>query len=508
MKNPFLYTGIITIFLASIMLFSCKKTIENHYISKAYVPPVNGITTTTLGHVGSLPTAYSGTLLANTTYTVVGDIEILPGDTIFVQPGVTVCVEDTSCIIVKGALVSIGTQTNPIVFTDCAVTPNNSFNSGTIAQTEMTDPAWNMGNGWWSGIQCDTSCTLLLLKWTQVWFTGAPFHRTEPVANTKDNGTSYGIFFQRTNGNFIMEDCKMYCSVDDAVRISEGQFEVMRSVFEKMGYQGGDNVNIKSGGVGDFAYNLCVGNATNSSKASNKGGNVVQCNVCMYNNTYIDGGWRNQSSGVGSDIDFEQGAEGAAYNNIIVNCRIGLRIVGSPVADTTNMYYGYNFIYGDSVIVTSQFYPNPAGVTKLNAYIAPIPVETGYVYIASGSGMYNSADAAALCKENNPMFVNFPLPQGYPMGQVDNCEPTQVEPAIYASVPGPGFNFHLTSSSPCKGTGTTTFQSGYPINACASVSIPKLPNGFSPASFVPDESPPCSDMGCYPYSNTAIGNQQ
>ncbi len=486
MKKLFLLTGIIAI-VAGLSLSSCKKTIENHNISQAYVPPVNGITSLTLGVKGSAsPTAYSGTLLTGNTYTVVGDIEVEKGDTIVVQPGVTICVTDTSCIVVKGVFISLGTQSNPVIMTDCAVTANNS-----LTEPELSDPAWNGGNGWWSGIQCDTSCTLLVLKWTQIWFTGAPFHRTEPVNGTKDNGTSYGILFQNTNGNFIMEDCKMYGGIDDAVRVQTGHFDIMRNVFEKMGYQGGDCNNVKSGGVGDCAYNLYIGEATNGSKASNKGGNPVQCNMCMYNNTYVNCGWRNQSAGTGSDIDYEQGAEGAAYNNLIVNCRVGFRVVYSPVADTLHLYYSNNFIYGDSVVVTSQFYPNPGNITKLDAYIAPIPTETGYTYINTGSGTYNASDASALCGENNPQFVGFPLPENYsvPLLNVNNYEAPN------------SFNFRLNSGSPCVGTGTTSFPSGYPINACASVYIPKL-------GFRPDESAPCNDIGCYPYSNPAVGNQQ
>lgn len=489
MKKLFILTVPLAIILG-ISLSSCKKTLENHYIS--VIPPskVNAITNP-MGVKGSAsPTAYSGTMVAGTTYTIVGDVMVNPHDTIVVQPGVTICVEDTSCIVVKGVFISLGTQTNPVIMTDCAVTPNNSF-----SETELTDPAWNAGNGWWSGIQCDTSCTLLVLKWTQIWFTGAPFHRTEPVNGTKNNGTSYGVFFQNTNGNFIMEDCKMYGGIDDAVRVQSGKFDIMRNVFEKMGYQGGDCNNVKSGGVGDCAYNLYIGLATNGSKASDKGGSPVQCNMCIYNNTYINCGFRNNSGGVGSDVDYEQGAEGASYNNLIVNCRVGFRVVYSPIADTAHLWYGNNFIYGDSVIVTSQFYPNPGNITKLGAYIAPIPSETGYVYINTGSGTDNAADAAALCGENNPQFVNFPLPENYgqPLININNYE---------SNYGGMGFNFHLASaSSPCVGTGTTSFPSGFPLNACSSVSIPSL-------GFAPNESAPCSDIGCYPYYNTGIGNQQ
>jgi hypothetical protein len=486
MKN-ILLVPVTIIIAAALSLSSCKKVTENHNISKAYVPPVHGITTTTLGVKGSsVPTAYSGTLLANTTYTVVGDIEVETGDTLYVQSGVTVCVQDTSCIVVKGALVSIGTQSSPVVFTDCAVTPNNSFSA-----TEANDPAWNTGHGWWSGIQCDTSCTLCVLKWTQIWFAGAPFHRQEPVNGTKNGGTAYGIFFQRTTGNFIMEDCKMYATVDDAIRLQTGRFEIMRNVFEKTGYQGGDCNNVKSGGVGDCAYNLYIGCATNGSKASNKGGNPVQCNMCIYNNTYINCGFRNASGGTGSDIDYEQGAEGAAFNNLIVNCRVGFRVVYSPIADTTHLWYGNNFIYGDSVSVTSQFYPNPGNITKPGAYISPIPSETGYTYVPTGSGAYNSADAAALCEANNPKFVVFPLPETYgvPLIQVNNYEAPN------------NFNFHLAAGSPCIGTGNASFPAGYPINACSSVSIPSI-------GFTPNESAPCSDIGCYPFASPAIGNQQ
>jgi hypothetical protein len=486
MKNFLLLTGTIAI-VAGLSLSSCKKVIENHNISKAYVPPVQGITNTTLGVKGSVtPSAYKGTLLANTTYTVVGDIEIAVNDTLFIQSGVTVCVQDTSCIVVKGVLVSLGTQANPVVFTDCAVTPNNS-----LTATQSTDPAWNSGNGWWSGIQCDTSCTLLVLKWTQIWYTGAPFHRAEQCVGTKANGTSYGILFQRTTGNFIMEDCKMYGGIDDAVRVQTGHFDIERNVFEKMGYSGGDCVNVKSGGVGDCAYNLFIGLATNGSKASDKGGNPVQCNMCMYNNTYINCGFRNASPGTGSDIDYEQSATGAAYNNLIVNCRVGFRVVYSPLADTTHLQYGNNFIYGDSVSCTSQFYPNTGGITKPGAYISPIPSETGYSYIPSGSATYNASDAASLCEANNPKFVGFSLPETYGVSliQVNNYEAPN------------NFNFHLASGSPCIGTGTTSFPAGYPINACSSVSIPSI-------GFTPNESAPCVDIGCYPSGAPALGNQQ
>ncbi len=471
------------------ILSSCKKTEENHQIAQPYIPPVNGITSTTLGVKGSpTPTAYKGTLIANTTYTVVGDILVNKGDTLIVQPGVTVCVADTNCIGVKGVLISIGTQSNPVVFTDCDATPNN-----TLGQPYSSDPAWFHGTspGWWNGINCDTSCTLLLLKWTQVWFTGAAFKRQQPIANTAVGSNSYGIFFQNTMGNFIMEDCKMYGSINDGIRVQTGRFEVMRSVFEKLGNNTNEAFNVKSGGVGDCAYNLFIGIATNGSKGSNKGGSPVQCDVCMYNNTYINCGWRQSQAAHGACINYEQNAKGAAYNNLIVDCKVGLRVVSNPIADTANLFYGNNFIYGDSLNVTEQFYPNPLYITKPDCYIAPIPAESGYVYNPNGSGAPNTTDATNLMGANPVNFVGFPTPEnfGLPMIAIDNYEAPN------------SFNFRLQSNSPCVGTGTTAFPAGYPINACSSVSIPSL-------GFTVNESAPTNDIGCYPFTNTAIGNQQ
>ena len=61
----------------------------------------------------------------------------------------------------------------------------------------------------------------------------------------------------------------------------------MRNTFEKGGFTGGESMNIKSGNVGIFAYNLIVGSATNGPKASNNGGVNPQTNVQFYNNTII-----------------------------------------------------------------------------------------------------------------------------------------------------------------------------------------------------------------------------
>ena len=64
--------------------------------------------------------------------------------------------------------------------------------------------------------------------------------------------------------------------------------------------------------------------------------------------------FRYLSAGHGASIDLEKAAKAEIYNNLIVNCRVGLRIVNT--ADTTNSQYGNTYNYGDSLSVVDQFY--------------------------------------------------------------------------------------------------------------------------------------------------------
>ncbi|MFX5751909.1 hypothetical protein ABTE32_21050, partial [Acinetobacter baumannii] len=91
----------------------------------------------------------------------------------------------------------------------------------------------------------------------------------------------------------------------------------------KCGGTGGDIVNVKGGTVGTMAYNFFIGTAYNGQKASNKGQPVgaPQTNIIMYNSTFVNGGLQVIPGQRGSTINFEEGAAGAFYNNVAVNCR-------------------------------------------------------------------------------------------------------------------------------------------------------------------------------------------
>jgi len=512
MKKTNLLFG--TLAIAVGLLVSCKKnnSTQTTKISTPVYQVGSFITSTTLGTKNSAsPTAYKGTLQANTTYSVVGDIIINVGDTILAQSGVTVCVENNSTICVRGVLISLGTQSNPNYFTACGVTPVDQ-----VGTDPLTDPAYNGGAGQWTGICCDTTCTLLDLQWTHVNYTGGIFAVNEPVNGCGSGGTSYGILFQNPKGDLIMTDSWMYGGIDDAVRIQQGRICFMRNTFEKMGYVGGDCLNAKHGTQGVMAYNLFIGEATNGTKCSDKGsGNFVECNINMYNNTYINCGYRQASfSSRGSDIDYEQGGRGLCYNNLIVNCRNGIRIGNGenqiPMPDTTNCYYGYNYIYADSDQEVDQFFPIQAGTWTRDVQVGPYPgayVVPTVAALGLPANFYSpnrianggddlAYDAPSVAGKNNPMFKNFPLPEpvnGFSLAAISSI-------ATGKATTGSNYDFHLQTGSPAIGIGTTMGIT----SAFENIPNPVTADVTNP-NFAPSVTGPGVDMGCY--QTNGSGNQ-
>ena len=159
---------------------------------------------------------------------------------------------------------------------------------------------------------------------------------------------------------------------------------------------------------------------------------VPSSNVRIYNNTMVNCGYRRSSAGRGGSINFEEGASGMAYNNLIVNCKFGLRIVATPIADTANIRYGYNWYYADSLNVASQ--PQSTDIPNPSTYL-PAGWKVGDVYTAPTS----------ILEQNNPQFINGPvlMPVGFLLRDI----------AVVGN-----YNFALKASSPCIGVGYTGFS--------------------------------------------------
>ncbi|MBA3828570.1 MAG: hypothetical protein H0X33_06510 [Taibaiella sp.] len=409
--------------------------------------------------------AVKGTMLSGHTYTISCPISVNAGDTLYMQNNVTVNVTNPQAsIAVKGIMISAGTKTQPNTITVPGLTKTDNL---TAAANTSADPAYK-GN--WCGIQCDTSCKMFIMKWTHLEFGGATYV-TPPLPVFTAGGISYVLYFSNPNGICVFEDSWIYGAVDDAVRFAGGKISFQRNTIEKAGAIGGDVFNAKHGTVGIMAYNLFVGTATNGTKASDKGSSTAPaCHIDMYNNTYINGGYRQIQTGRGGDVNYEQGSYGQAYNNLMVNCKFGFRIVGNPIADTANCHYGYSYQYGDADSIVNQFYP-VAYVTIPKS--SDIPAPSSFLNLST----YMLGDvysAHSLVDANNPQFANYPLPS--PSGNL----------VTYAS----GFDFHLKSTSPAIGkgfTGFTPIANAVPVDSVFGAS---------------ELTPPGIDMGAYQSNGT------
>lgn len=481
-----LFAGVLTLSIA--LLFSCKKS-EDVTVSQ----PLYQVGKT-VDNSAPLSGAIKGTMKTDQTYLVAGDVTVNIGDTLLLQPGVKVLFQGNFSIIVRGSFISLGTKDKPNW-----ITAQNATKTDSIGKNILSDPAYS---GWWGGILGDTTTKMLIFKWTHVEFGCGPL-ATSPVYGMAGGGKpAYMINQVNPNGLFVFEDSWLYGGVDDPIRIQGGQVHIMRSTFEKSGgYTSGESLNIKSGTVGNVAYNLFIGAATNAIKPSNNGGRGQVTTIYAYNNTIVECGYRRSSAGRGGSINFEEGSRGKAYNNLIVNCRYGLRIVGYDASysgnalkasDYHNIAYGNNYNYVDSVSIANQIYPYPFSTkpqpTDIPTPATYLPADYTECYDINNKAcdIYNGASVVGL---KDPQFVNFPLKQNIRLGAI-----------AFAT----GFDFHLKSTSPALNKGYVDFSplaNGTVLGGSPIVYNVKIDPNFGATEI----TPPGVDIGCY--QSNGKGNQ-
>ncbi len=474
LRSSILYSVAALAFALS--LAACKSSTS---VSNAWTPPAHAITKDTVGGYQGI----SGVMLADSTYYMDSTIIIPAGDTLIIQHGVHVIVLNTGTTSavgspefqVFGTLICDGQQGDPIYLT----VPKNLRKYADLTNTSS--------NALWGGIECAGPTTAgvtnggsgdLILKWTHIEFAGGSSGTNDPIVG--NGGTRYAVWFQNPNANFIMEDSWITGSTDDPLRVSSGKISIFRNVVECAAPTSGD-FNMKSGTVGDIAYNVFIGIATNGPKLANTGGSNPECNVNIYNNTIVTGGWRCTKSGRAGSTDIEAGARGTEYNNMIVNCRTGFRLLtgGANLADTANTAYGYQYYYGSEDSVVAHFNsPSDGGIQ-----------------------VWKTGDVHGTAGQNNPMFVGY-NPDQFPVTYYNKFPMAFSDQLSY-----PAFNlmrsmdekgnqrfvdvttsfksdFHLQPSSPAVGhayTGTVKTNSGQtiqvPMNAVTSVKSASNPYG-------------------------------
>lgn len=381
----------------------------------------------------------TGSLGPNEDYIVTADLFIPEGESLTVLEGTNIIVDGAGRpgrspeINVAGSFYSYGTEEAPVYIG--------------VKEEDRTEE--NIFRGLWGGIIGTESANDLVLEYTTIEYAGAPAEPgTSIVAEGElDEGEPrYGVYWVNPEGNFIMWHSRIAYTKDDAVRLNGAKTLIAYSEFAFNGETGGESFNTKSGVVGDFCYNVFYSIATNGLKAANSKGRQPQCNNNYYNNTIVASGWRRSQSGRGGSLNFENGARGKSFNNLVVDSRYGLRLFPpDDEPDMNNMSWGNHFYYGNHAEVVEGFHPvNGIIGQNIPGYEDVVIPETD---IYGGIG------------ENDPLFVNY---------QVGTMEPSDFRALNDVKFMTNMFEtFKLQPTSPALSAGTTDFSpifSEYVVN--------------------------------------------
>jgi hypothetical protein len=295
------------LFISAGLLFAaCSKS--SNSANKGVVLPANAIRSTTVAG-GNI----KGTMLTDSTYIVMGDLNILPGDSLIIQPGTTVKFYANNKVTVQGTILSLGTATQPITIT-----------------TDST----NVHPGMWGGFQAD-SAKGVTFHWTKLLWAGGP---------DAGGGPTETIHVQVPIPVDI-EDCWFVGGQDNSLGIfSTSQVTLLRNSFYGNGTTDGEAIDFHSGVTGVVAYNVFWEQAGSAIKVFTSSTiQNPQTNVAVYNNTCVESGFRRGSAEPGRGVLVDAYSQARVYNNLLVNNYWSLDI--TPLADAVHTVYNNNYFY-------------------------------------------------------------------------------------------------------------------------------------------------------------------
>ncbi|MDQ2753854.1 MAG: right-handed parallel beta-helix repeat-containing protein [Bacteroidota bacterium] len=352
-KTPHLNAlkGIKILMVAGIAVYSFSACTKNSTtVNVGPQLPAEAITGTVLN--GGV---VKGVLLSDSTYTMNGDITVLPTDTLTVQPGATINVTGNHAFYVQGIIQSLGTQAKPVTFTS------------TVAQQP----------GQWGGFQCD-SAKAVTFKWTKILWTGGP----------DSTGSTRQTISVSTPIPVDVEDSWFIGGQDNSIGVySTATATILRNTFYGNGTTDGDAIDFHSGVIGTVAYNVLWGGAGSAIKIyTSKTAPTVQTSATVYNNTCVDNGFRRGAGEPGRGILVDAYSKAIVYNNLLVNNYWSLDV--TPSADYANTKYGNNYFY-----VT---------VDSLRAFMYP----AGEKGVVQSTDIIDTVHTGA----NDPMFAGYTTP--------------------------------------------------------------------------------------------------
>ena len=351
----------------------------------------------------------SGTWKKSSIITVKGDIIIPAGKSLTIEEGVSIVMDTTRKpeVIVNGNLYAIGTTANPIKFSVPEGAKTAKYKFGQL----------------WGGILAAKTCTELVLDNVIMEYGGAV--TTEASTSVKlglykavSGEFDPALWFSNTTGKMVVRNSTIRNWRDDATYIEGGSVIFNNNTFYTTGMSGGEGINIKAGVICDAAYNLFYSTNTNAFKLSNTGGRTPQAYMVAYNNTILNTGWRRPTIKGGS-IWLEQSVQADLYNNLMANCRFGIKR-DTKLPEDKRSILSNNYYYGFAQNTVTQFQPTADIMAGKNDVIG------------------TKAD------DNDPKFVNYPTN-------------TDVMNADFNAA----WDFHLSAGSPALGKGITTFTRNF-----------------------------------------------
>lgn len=355
--------------------------------------------------------AVSGVWAKGSTVTLNGHITIPEGQSLTIEEGVTVLLNDTTLgqeILVYGNLYCNGTAASPIKIT----VPEKFRRAGSFPRI-------------WGGILCGPTAKELFVNYTIIEYTGYVTTEESPSVKAGFFKASAGeglpaINFKNSiDGSVVIMNSTFNNLGEDCMYLEGGDIIVANNKIFTQGETGGDAINLKAGCIADVCFNMVYSPNTNALKLSNTGDITPQCHVVGYNNTVVNAGWRRPTA-KGGGIWLEAGVYAELWNNLQANCRFGVKNNAKAAADP-RATFDYSYYYGYTQETVDNF-------------------QVGVKDVVRGEHDVFGEMAG----DNNPQFENYALD-------------TDVNNAVF----NPAWDFHLKSGSPALTGAKTNFTRNF-----------------------------------------------
>ena len=303
---------------------------------------------------------------------------------------------------------------------------------------------------------------------TVIEYTGGEVVEGSPAAEngyyTAGDDAYPQITTNNVNGKYVITNSIIRNGWSDGIYMMGGNAIIANNIFSATGYDGAEAVNVKSGCKVDVAGNIMFSPNTNGLKLSSSDQDEIrhQALIQAYNNTIINSGWRRDGE-KGGCIYVEELANVSVFNNLLVNCKFRAitPAYSTPTAedcyDREHSMIDYNFYASGTVSVSEDHYYGGEYEDdgEILQYSGVWYAYEGYAFkhaeYDNGKVDVNSkiAKTEAEAKSLDPKFVNYSL---------------DADPSLYQW--NDSWDFHVQAGSPVlEGAYTPTDDARKPFYA-------------------------------------------